>query len=131
METGKLRKMLKAPASAAKYAMLLLLGLSVSAQASSVDHFFDGNKLHEICRLNKIAASSYVVGVIDANNHWVVGLRRQGLDIKRLYCLPSQITATQAGDIFCRYLSVNPNKRHFTASIIVNDAFSESFACGQ
>jgi hypothetical protein len=126
METGKLRKMLKAPASVAKYAMLLLLGLSVSAQAA----FWDGNKAHEICQTDRASVSVFVMGSIDAIKGINIAMRQNGTINESLpYCIPARVSGTQVGDIVCNYLSKNPRIRHLSSYDVIYTALFMSFPC--
>jgi hypothetical protein len=89
-------------------------------------NFFDGNKLHSMCRgqdnVSKATCISYISATYDT------------LDYKNIFdhkfCMEGlNITALQISDIVAYWLKVNPQYRHYGASQLVAFALSDAFPC--
>lgn len=96
---------------------------SIAKSEDAASHFYNGNKLHELCETYPLAALYYVTGTMDGV--WV----EKNNVLTLMACLPPNLTALQAKDVTCQYLKSNPGKRHYTASSVVYTALSVAFPC--
>lgn len=93
-------------------------------EASASAHFADGNKLHEACKSEEVAAVSYVIGVVDS-----AVLFQQLSGVKDRVCIPDDVDATQVQNVACKYLEDNPEIRHRLAAEIVTESLASTWPC--
>ncbi|MBV2128145.1 Rap1a/Tai family immunity protein [Arsukibacterium indicum] len=114
-----------------KYLILLLaLPVMVSAKPASSDsesfpHFMSGNELFASYSHEKSKSTDYFERGI------FLGFILGAMDVGRgkLFCLPSNISAKQAADTIGKYLTDNPERRHFSGARLVAEALNEHYPC--
>jgi hypothetical protein len=89
-------------------------------------NFFDGNKLHSICKgkdnVSKSACLSYISATYDTLSYKNIFEHR--------FCMADlNITTLQMSDIVAYWLKANPHYRHYGASKLVAFALSDAFPC--
>lgn len=89
-------------------------------------NFFDGNKLHSMCRgqdnVSKATCISYISATYDTLDYENI------FDHK--FCMEGlSIITLQIRDIVAYWLKVNPQYRHYGASQLVAIALSDAFPC--
>ena len=99
-------------------------------------HFSDGNHLHEVCneaiklfdssgKADVFKAGS-CFGYIRATNDMYEIMAK---DSKRTICIPPEISGKQLTRIVVKYLREHPERLQNIASLLVFEAFQESFPC--
>lgn len=98
---------------------------------ASAQYFWDGNKLHEQCTQDKIAAIHYVLGAADefSTNMYIASDEYKIVKRLQQVCIPKGATSGQLVDIVCKSLSDEPENRHWAASKIVSSALTKAFPC--
>lgn len=91
-------------------------------------NFVSGNDLHGWCqsqsKVDQGICTGFVVGVID-----MISSGKQGRGLKVDVCFPASITIAQAMDVATKWLTNNPQHRHFVASDLVKASMEEAFPC--
>ena len=99
-------------------------------------HYSDGNLLQEVCsEAIKLFDSRDEADVFNAGNCF--GYIRAANDMyevmvnnsNRTICIPSGISGKQLIRIVDKYLKEHPEKLHNVATLLVYEAFQESFPC--
>lgn len=107
--------------------------------------FFDGNRVHGWCERDKPLAGAYVAGLFDGTGLALAGAQvaiafADALDNNkkdrsaiyrgiRRFCAPEPTSLTQAVDVFCGYVSKNPQRRHESATTLFSDSMEEAWPC--
>jgi hypothetical protein len=47
------------------------------------------------------------------------------------YCVPEGVTARQVGDVFCKFLRENPERRHYVAALLFSAAMAAAWPCSK
>lgn len=115
--------------------LILVLGLLGSPVSAD---FFDGQELHRLCtsedvRENQVC-TGYAIGVVDSAEDLAIRAsispERFGdnaADLIMPYCVPVGAGGRQLKDIVAKYLTDNPQERHFKAVSLVSLAMMEAF----
>ena len=105
--------------------LIALVLLMASTGATWVDgYWYDGNKLYKMCLDNQGSRASYVAGVTDARSEV-----SEILSWNEIYCLPSNATPDQVGDVVIIYLRDHPEQRQFAGPRLVFIALTKAFPC--
>ena len=99
-------------------------------------HYSDGNLLHETCNeaialfdsrgeTDAFKAGSCFGYIRAANDMYEIMV----INSNRTICIPSGISGKQLIRIVVKYLNDHPEKLHNPASLLVYEAFQESFPC--
>jgi F420-0:gamma-glutamyl ligase-like protein len=114
--------------------------------------FYTGNDLYVSCSSNKQLIWGFVAGSFDKSeldfgaiqeysmatleeetkeqmSQHIIAFIKGSSAIKG-YCEPRGIDLSQVSDIYCKFLTANPAKRHLSASALFNEAISEAWPCG-
>jgi len=114
-----------------KQAIFVLLFLAVVFPAWARG-FTNGNELYGQCQAEKTDpvyyqkhanCLSYISGVSDATEGPAKGM------FGITFCLPDNVTQGQIADVVKKWLSDNPQDRHFTASWLVVAALAGAWPC--
>ena len=100
----------------------LITGCLISTPSSA--QFYDGNDLKRTCDRGSDFCNGYIIGAVDD-----LVMQQQVDGAKKYYCIPAGSETTQVVDIVKRYLTNNPEKRHWPASFLVTNALSETYSC--
>lgn len=125
-----------------------LSALAIANFASpALANIITGNELYESCGNDRAFVTAYVAGVFDkqevdllnalsmrmaasklsgAENDWFMKGFRQ---ITYGSCVPEGTNLKQLGDVVCRWLEANPEKRHESAATLVGTASGEAWEC--
>ncbi len=105
---------------------LSALGNPGSNETEIINHLISGNQLYEDFKsykgqaeesqFNRAYYLGYVTGAVDMGNH-------------ALFCLPNGVTAGQIADSVGKYLTDNPQRRHFSGARLVAEALAEHYPC--
>lgn len=102
------------------------------ARVSTTRHltFVEGNQLHSWCSRQADGPSAmcfgYIIGIADGME-LIAGVADGDV---RSVCYPADgVTLGQVRDVVIKYLADNPDKRHFPASYLVQNALSAAFPC--
>jgi hypothetical protein len=109
-----------------------------------------GNSIEEMCRTMPELAAMYATGVSDAHAiaesefkiiRESLGRGREAKfieDMKNVetillghYCVPDGVTVRQIGDVFCKFLRENPERREYMASFLFPAAMSKAWPCSK
>lgn len=123
-------------------ATLCTLSFSIFSDAHA-----DGSRMTELCnRTHRDLISMYVEGALDnaasdttaimsdlekalqEGSSEIAGLK-QSWKLVMSYCPPTRFTADQAADIFCDFLTLNPQKRRRDAIALLNEALQNAWPC--
>ena len=105
---------------------LLVAGVG-AAKAQDVQAFLSGNTLWEYCAAPRGSlqfgfCAGHIAGVADAmTSYGRLGEYRA--------CIPRRVQVGQVVDVVIQNLSVNPSRRHLTASSLTARAIAEAFPC--
>lgn len=98
--------------------------LSFSPTIAGANGFFlSGNDLWKGCKINRNEVSTYISGVVDTFGVF------EGALTTKMFCLPSNVSATQLRDMVCKNLKENPDVRHENAASLVSAMFFTAFPC--
>ena len=123
-------------------ALIALLVMTSSCRAA----FFDGNKLHEGCKVSGDFVLGFVAGSVDTSETGqlaVAGLFADGpmtdegfrkgfltsSALVRGFCAPEKASLNQLVDVYCQFLANNPAQRHLQATLLLNKALSSAWPC--
>lgn len=93
--------------------------------------YMDGNKLHVLCKSADLTEASlclgYVTGVVDS-------VQAQEDDFLtqykfKLICIPPNVTPQQVIDVYRKFSSETPEKRHLPAAALVYAAITKAWPC--
>jgi len=120
----------------------LLMGMARPAAA------FSGNSIFEMCRTNPERVAIYAAGISDAHDSAVnafkllhksvagdqdAGLPQATKNFETVvigrYCIPEGVTVRQVGDVFCKFLRENPERREYVAALLFQTAMSQAWPC--
>ena len=112
-----------------RFALVVVLVAFFSGSALGA-FFKSGNALHADCQskidtLNRAVCYGYIMGVVDSRP-------KDGKTAKILdwpYCVPGGVNGGQITDTVIKWLTNNPEKRHFVAASLIIAALSEAFPC--
>jgi len=108
-----------------RLALLMFVALAAGTP-SQAGYFISGNDLKGYCDKGSHSCGGYILGVVD-----MISFEAEKPGSVRQICLPEGVAATQLVDIAKRYLEDNPDKRHWSAPILVWNAMAAHFYCGK
>ena len=101
-------------------------------------HFSDGNHLQEVCNEAiklfdstgnaDVFTAGTCLGYLRATNDMYEIMAK---DSKRTICIPPEISGKQLTRIVVKYLREHPERLQDIASLLVFEAFKESFPCSR
>ena len=94
-------------------AAAVMVCFSTSAQA------LDGNRIMQLCEMNKKGCTFYAAGVASALMPLALASG----------CLPAGVSFKQGADILLRYIELNPAKRHIAVPNLFDAAMTEAYNC--
>ncbi len=102
--------------------VFLLLGRSVWGETQ----YMTGNDLLMICKNEalRVVCASYIAGVVDAHNLFV-----ESGYIRRVWCLPEDVTTKQLEQIVINYLKTTPEHLEKDRSGLIIIALMEAYSC--
>ncbi len=114
-----------------KLAVLLLISGLVATSAHG--QFWDGNKAYDLCKSNRTAILSYVIGVYDREVAFgtIPDVTGKPFDPKEFVCLPVDVRAGQLADVVCQHLEKHPEQRQWPAAALASDAIRKAWPCKQ
>ena len=108
-------------------ALSAFTGIALLAGGPASATFDSGNDLHTRCvstqPMDRVACAYYVsaiADVIQTNNNTLYGYS---------VCVPPQVTRLQVADVVGRWLTNNPQHRHYTANSLVAAALEQAYPC--
>lgn len=86
--------------------------------------FYDGHSLYAACSEDKVMATTYAVGVLDAAH-----LYQSLSGVRDRVCIEVGVQASQVGEVACNYLEDNPQNRHWLAADVVAESAAAAWPC--
>tara|TARA_R110000868_G_scaffold196613_2_gene442579 strand:- start:1521 stop:1850 length:330 start_codon:yes stop_codon:yes gene_type:complete len=105
---------------------LLYVGLVIGVMSSASAGYRNGNNIFKLCTTEK-SDSLYYINLAECDGY-ITGVVDLAASEKKL-CSPKQVTIGQLRDITVKWLSDNPQHRHFTANSLVIAALIEAYPC--
>lgn len=106
------------------FALLALFGTANSAAlAQQIIVHADGNDMAQWCETpeGRIVMAWYVVGNLNQ--------RAMLSDGNPDICIEQSMTVRQLGDVMCKWIQDNPERRHYGGPQLVTLGFKEKFPC--
>lgn len=119
----------------ALFAAAILIAQIAVAQPALAGGYVNGNLLYQYCNSSEGTAtyyqhqtfcSAYIAGVADTFER-LRSLTQSERGHSASICIPANVTVGQMKDIVFRYLSANPQHRHYAASDLVVIAIVDAF----
>lgn len=130
--------------------LIVLMSFLISVNAEA---FFNGNELYDMCPGNRVGLSMFAAGVVgkgDADIKDLYDLKVGLLEIEkkgsetaetterlltdlrlvmRPFCIPPKVTVRQIGDLTCKWLALNPEKRNYPGAALITLALADTWPC--
>ncbi|MER9125438.1 hypothetical protein NKH81_20485 [Mesorhizobium sp. M0959] len=115
----------------------IFFGLAACCVARA-EYFLDGNTLNEFCTSaatkSRLIVRGYAMAIADGEG---VGTGiiddATGSPVfpRRFVCVPIGVSAKQAEDLVCNYLSAHPEIRQMPGTMLVHNALHDAWPCAQ
>lgn len=102
-----------------------MIGLLMLAAVGTNSYYVNGNALLTFCQDDLAGACTlYIEGAADTYESL-----QSGNAIKRVMCVPQEVTGRQIKDIVIKYLGAHPETRHKEAAGQIGSALIDAFPC--